>query len=60
MGGGAWLANRGLKKQDRELAKLEARRNTYLRLAAEVESELESRKLAPTPSNIAGAIDYLT
>lgn len=60
VGGGAWLANRGLKKQDRELAKLEARRNTYLRLAAEVESELESRKLAPTPSNIAGTIDYLT
>ena len=60
IGGGAWLINRGLKNQDKEIRAKEIQRDTYGRLAQEVEDELRRRNPDPTPENVAATVDYLT
>lgn len=60
LGGGAWMINRGLKNQDKDIRAMEIQRDTYGRLAQEVEDELRRRNLDPTPENVAATVDYLT
>jgi len=60
VGAGLWLTNRGLGGQDKQLRELEIQRDTYGRLAAEVEDELKRRNLDATPANVAATVDYLT
>lgn len=59
-GGGLWAANRSISKEDQKSRELEIQRDTYRRLTAEVQAELQRRKLAPTPANTAAVVDYLT
>jgi hypothetical protein len=60
IGGGAWLIRRGLHHQDNELRQREMQRDTFGRLAQEVEEELQRRGLKATPANVAATVDYLT
>jgi hypothetical protein len=60
IGGGAWVIRRGLRHQDNELRQKEMQRDTFGRLAQEVEEELQRRGLKPTPANVAATVDYLT
>ena len=59
-GAGAWALSRSLNKEDQQLRELEIQRDTYRKLTAEVEAELQRRKLKNTPANRAAAVDYLT
>lgn len=60
VGGAAWLIRRGLTSQDKKLRELEIQRDTYGRLASEVEQEMKRRNLERTPENVAATVDYLT
>jgi len=60
VGGAAWLMRRGMTGQDKKLRELEIQRDTYGRLAAEVEQEMKRRNLANTPENVAATVEYLT
>jgi hypothetical protein len=57
---GLWAANRGITQEDQKLRELEIQRDTYHQLNAEVKSELSRRRMKPTPTNTAAAVDYLT
>lgn len=59
-GAGLWGMKRGLTQQNEKLRQLEIQRDTYHQLSAEVRDELARRKMQPTPSNVAAAVDYLT
>lgn len=59
-GGGLWAANRSITNEDQKLREAEIQRDTYRKLTAEVQNELRRRHLAPTPSNTAAVVDYLT
>lgn len=61
LGGSAvFAAQKGLSRQDAKLREEEERRDTYNRLAREVQEELKRRNLDPTPANQAAVVDYLT
>lgn len=59
-GGGLWAANRSLTTEDQKMREAEIQRDTYRRLTAEVQKELQRRHLTATPSNTAAVVDYLT
>jgi hypothetical protein len=60
LGGGAWVARRGLSNEDEATRRLEIQRDTYQRLAADIRAEMARRKLKSTPENVAAVADYLT
>lgn len=57
---GLWAAKRGITQEDDKLREMEIQRDTYHQLNAEVKAELKRRRMAPTPTNTAAAVDYLT
>jgi len=59
-GAGTWAIGRGLSHEDQNLRELEIKRDTYRKLTAEVDAELQRRGLKKTPANLAAAVDYLT
>lgn len=60
VGGTGWALNRAIGSEDQKSREMEIQRDTYRRLAAEVQNELARRKLKPNPANTAAAVDYLT
>jgi hypothetical protein len=59
-GAGAWALEKKITGEDNKLRDREIQRDTYGRLAAEIQAELERRKLQPSPKNTAAVVDYLT
>lgn len=59
-GAGLWAGQRGITQEDQKLRELEIQRDTYHQLHSEVKAELSRRRMKPTPTNTAAAVDYLT